>query len=179
VAHADAIEASNSNELSSILTAVRKQWAISRKLPATRSIETQTDETPVKQATQTSKDEGVQTDEVPVEKAVQSPDEIATQTEVRIVSYEQDQEEKWFFSTLFQTVECMMNYLETEIHAEGWSDIINRFQYADKMMDAGCPIPATLRRRKRHQKAESFIAIPRRSKRTKADQGHVKKSKWS
>jgi hypothetical protein len=104
----------------------------------------------------------MQTDEVPVEKAVQIPDEAAAQTaEFKIISSDQDQEEKWFFSTVFQLVGSIMTYLEDEIHQEGWHELVGRLHYtADKMIEAGYPLPVAPRRSKRHRQPEPFLVIP-------------------
>jgi hypothetical protein len=107
--------------LSLIPTAVRKQWADSRKPPITNTVEVQTDPEPVSEATQTSKEAQTQTPEFEAaEIAVQTSVDADTQTvEVAVEAAQpsadietqtppvdniMEAEENFYFSTLFQIV---------------------------------------------------------------------------
>ena len=161
-------------DLSYIPTSVQKQWAVKKNTVSTNTIATQTEDEPISEATQTMKDSEVQTEGIPVEKVVQIPDEVATQTaEFKIISSNQDQEEKWFFTTVFQIVGIMMTYLDNELaatSADGWQDLTSRFHYAaDKMIEAGYPLPVPPRRSNRQTKLEPFLAIPAFKKKQQKD----------
>jgi len=146
----DVIEATNSDRLSSIPTAVRRQWAVNKKPPATKTMATQTDE-PVEQATQTptSRDEGVQTVEMS-EKAVQPIAEIETQTSAK--SEDQQAEEQFFITTLLEIVGKLMDQADIATESKFWKEAIEKFNYVNVIMEErGYPVKMAPRRSTRQQ----------------------------
>ena len=146
----DVIEATNSDRLSSIPTAVRRQWAVNKKPPATKTMATQTDE-PVEQATQTptSRDEGVQTVEV-AEKAVHPYAEVETQTSAK--SEDQQAEEQFFITTLLEIVGKLMEQADIATESKFWREATEKFNFVTAIMsERGYPVKMAPRRSTRQQ----------------------------
>jgi hypothetical protein len=136
---ADLIEAT---AMSTIPTSVRKQWAIARKPPTTRSIETQADPEPMEQATQTTKHVKTQTIEQQ-EKAVQPFKETETQT-VEIQSEAQREaqaEAQYLFTTLAEMVEEIVVRAPAHNYGIEWREAVEKFQFMkQKMAESGYPM---------------------------------------
>jgi hypothetical protein len=138
VCRADVIDTPNSDQYSLIPTAVRKNWAVSRKPAITSTVETQTDDEPVETAVQTSADAATQTIEM-VDEAVQQSVENETQTPA--IDNEKEAEEQYFIVTLLQIVGALMPFSEARSEVEEWSELVEKFNFiAGKMATRGYPV---------------------------------------
>ena len=127
---ADVIEASNSDSMSQVPTAVRKQWAIARRPATTRSIATQTDEAPVEQSTQTKVGE----------QAAQATQE----------SEDLQLEDKYIISTLVEIVGKLMEQADQYDNSKEWNNLVEKFEFVeDRMATRGFPMK--LRRSSRNR----------------------------
>jgi len=160
----DVIDPPITYPMAQVPTAVRMQWAIARKPPTTRSIECQTDEVPIEQATQTSRDSETQTAEME-EKAAQTSRDRDTQTvevqekavqfediEKQAKEKEQEAEIQFFMSTMTETIGKMMEHITAETTQPDWKDTLEKFQFMiDKMVQRGYPMKLATRRSSRRQ----------------------------
>jgi len=110
---------------------------------------TQTEEMPVEQATQTSRDEESQTVEV-VEKAVQPCAVAETQTPAKCD--EQQDEEQFFISTLLEIVGKLMEQADIATESKYWKESVEKFNYVVvKMSESVYPMKRAPRRSTRYQ----------------------------
>ena len=153
---ADVIEHTCCNSMA-IPTAVRRQWAVAKMSPKTRSIETQTDEEPTKQMeqkTQTSRDMEVQTDVEPEDKKIQTTKDLFTQTLTTKMELERD--DKFIMVTLLQLSKMLIKYAHEDLYEDrGYEDLKSRFGLTvDLMIERKYPIEPEKKSRKRTNSEE-------------------------